>query len=931
MKKTTTKTNQRVRQATTARAQTSHGAARLRPLQRLALFFFNRPRFTAVVAICLMVFGVLSYTTLLKREGFPAINIPYAIGQGTFFVNDAGKVDREVAKPLSDFLLKQPQVKTVQTTSLGNFVTFYVQYAEKTDAVAASKSLQTTLAKNGVLPPAAKVQLEPARFGFTDRGDDAVVSFFAPNQPNLSETELVAAAEKAVQFLKKQNLPLLKDASIISPVQQAANPVTGVTEQTQTKFERYGERANGTTVFYNSIPLGLTIVPGGDVVKYGDEIAGALQAYNDQQGKDGYQLRLSASYAPSIRQQISELQKTLLEGLLAVLVVGSLVIAVRASLLIVVSMVLVLLATLGLLELIGYTLNTITLFSLVLALSLIVDDTIIMVEALDAQRKKKKDQNDIVATSVGKVGRAMLAATSTAALSFAPLLFVGGVLGGFIWAIPVTIISALVISLLVALLLIPFLARFIMLGRTHIGSHAEHEVAAAFEAAVARRLSAPMLWAEHSKKKLALVCSAALLVSFLFIGAGGYVFQKVTFNIFPPSKDTNQLMMTLQFPAGTDLAEAAAISGEAQQTVSRVLGPDFRHAANYGSANAQSAQYYIELTDYNERKTTAPQYIDQLETAFADFKPANVSVRSIDAGPPGADFNARVRSGDNRTGAESLATDIVAFLKRADITRPDKSRVVIDSVRVDNTDAYVRADGDAYVGVTASFVDTDTTALVTLTKAAVEKEFTPEKVASYGLAKDALSFSFGQEDENQESFKALAVAFPLVLLVIYGVLATQFRSLLQPLLIFMAIPFSFFGIALGLWLTDNPFSFFAMLGFFALIGLSIKNTILLTDYANQARRSGKNPVDAAHDALAERFRPLVATSLTAVVSLIPLALTSPFWQGLAVVLIFGLLSSTLLVVTVFPYYYLMGEYIRGGVRRLVRRLKHKDRNGNGSK
>ncbi|MCA9327446.1 efflux RND transporter permease subunit, partial [Candidatus Saccharibacteria bacterium] len=60
-----------------------------------------------------------------------------------------------------------------------------------------------------------------------------------------------------------------------------------------------------------------------------------------------------------------------------------------------------------------------------------------------------------------------------------------------------------------------------------------------------------------------------------------------------------------------------------------------------------------------------------------------------------------------------------------------------------------------------------------------------------------------------------------------------------------------------------------------------------------------------------RFRPLVATSLTAVVSLIPLALTSPFWQGLAVVLIFGLLSSTFLVVTVFPYYYLGGEFLRG--------------------
>ena len=74
-------------------------------------------------------------------------------------------------------------------------------------------------------------------------------------------------------------------------------------------------------------------------------------------------------------------------------------------------------------------------------------------------------------------------------------------------------------------------------------------------------------------------------------------------------------------------------------------------------------------------------------------------------------------------------------------------------------------------------------------------------------------------------------------------------------------------------------------------------------------------IDAAHEALAERFRPLIATSLTAVVSLIPLAITSPFWEGLAIVLISGLLSSTFLVITVFPYYYLGAEYLRSIVSR----------------
>jgi multidrug efflux pump subunit AcrB len=239
----------------------------------------------------------------------------------------------------------------------------------------------------------------------------------------------------------------------------------------------------------------------------------------------------------------------------------------------------------------------------------------------------------------------------------------------------------------------------------------------------------------------------------------------------------------------------------------------------------------------------------------------------------------------------------------------------IKEVTVSDPGTYERNDGKMYVDVTSSFDDTDTTTLVTLAQTAVEKEFNAKKLSSYGLDKDALKFDIGQEEENQDSFKTLALAFPILLLVIYLLLSIQFRSLLQPLLIFMAIPFSLFGITLGLYLTDNAFSFFAMLGFFALIGLSLKNTILLTDYANQLRRGGAQAVDAAVGAVAERFRPLIATSLTAAVSLIPLALASPFWEGLAVVLIFGLLSSTFLVITVFPYYYLGAEYLRLHIRR----------------
>jgi multidrug efflux pump subunit AcrB len=157
----------------------------------------------------------------------------------------------------------------------------------------------------------------------------------------------------------------------------------------------------------------------------------------------------------------------------------------------------------------------------------------------------------------------------------------------------------------------------------------------------------------------------------------------------------------------------------------------------------------------------------------------------------------------------------------------------------------------------------------------------------------------------------MIIAFPILLLAMYLLMVWQFRSFLQPLLIFMAIPFSFFGVAFGLHLTDNPLSFFVMVGFFALIGIAVNNTILLTDYANQARTEGKDRYEAIASAVRARFRPLITTSLTSVVALLPLALNDPFWESLSYTLIFGLLSSTFLVVVTFPYLYLIGEALRG--------------------
>lgn len=527
----------------------------LKPLQKLSLWSYSHPRKTALLWMIVMLFGISCYSVLLKREGFPAINPPLSIISGTYLVNDSAKVDKEVASPISKIAKENASTKNADSQSFPNFYNVIVTYKDGTDAKKAGSDIEQQIKQQNVLPPSATLQVKPFEFGFTTRGDDLIISFYA-DKKGVPTKEIAAKADQAASFIKSKNLSLVKNVSIIDPFETAQNPITGETVTAQRTFDIFGQRQDSQNNFYRSVIIGVRALDGADNIKLDDQVQRAVKELNRQSQFDGYTAVISGTFADQIKQQISELQKTLLEGLLAVLVIGSIVIAVRASFVTVLSMLTVIAAVNGLLYLVGYSLNTITLFALILSLSLMVDDTIIMVEAIDAQRKKQSDPKKAVTEATGRVSKAMISATTTAALSFAPLIFVGGILGSFIRAIPVTIIAALITSLIVALVFIPFFARFLLLSKKHIGEGNVKEMSAGIEEAIARFISWPMLWAKGSTGKLIGVGLAAFAIGMGFIVGGGMIFKHVTFNIFPSSKDGNQLTTSITYKPNTNIDEA---------------------------------------------------------------------------------------------------------------------------------------------------------------------------------------------------------------------------------------------------------------------------------------------------------------------------------------------------------------------------------------
>ena len=169
----------------------------------------------------------------------------------------------------------------------------------------------------------------------------------------------------------------------------------------------------------------------------------------------------------------------------------------------------------------------------------------------------------------------------------------------------------------------------------------------------------------------------------------------------------------------------------------------------------------------------------------------------------------------------------------------------------------------------------------------------------------------GQAEDMANSFKEVAKAVILAIVVVYMVLAAQFESFSQPFIIMASLPFAVIGAVLGLLVANQTANMMSMIGFTMLLGLVTKNAILLIDYANQQREKGLPLQEAVLEACSLRLRPILMTTLSTILGMLPIALGigagAELRQSMGVVLIGGLTTSTLLTLVVVPLIYLLFE------------------------
>ncbi len=562
-------------------------------ITRLAVLASTRWIVTLGVWLTVVAIGGLAYIGGLAREGFPPVNLPIVVVDGTYFVDDIDAVDADVAQPLEAAYSAIDGVVEVQSFALANAFAVVVEFDDNFSSPEGAALLEEANA-SATVPPEAGITVRPIDATKFLEVFDVLVAVTGPD--GATPQELEAQALKVETFMAESDA--IDRADVQELFTAGIDPTSGVEEIRRTRFGRVA--LDTTSGYQEAAIVGLVRSESADLdtISFSDAVADRLA--QDAGLDEGFEANVTADFATAIRTQVSSLTGNLLTGLLAVAFVSLILIGWRAAVITGVFMATVMLAAIGGLWFMGYSLNTITLFGLILTLGLLVDDAIVISESIDANRDEADDPIGVVRTAINRVGSASLAGTLTTVLVFGPMLFVSGVLGEFIRAIPATVILTLLLSYFFSIIFITAVAKPFLLKGKPVSNPVTK-----IEKFLGRKLGQLAEYpSSHGLKGLAVgaaVAVSAVAIVFSSFGIAG----SLGFNIFPPGDDADALSVDIDFEPGTTIDQAQALSSQVDDVVLTTLGDDLLRS-QYISGNERGVLMFVDLVPFDTRDTKAP-------------------------------------------------------------------------------------------------------------------------------------------------------------------------------------------------------------------------------------------------------------------------------------------------------------------------------------
>ena len=653
----------------------------------------------------------------------------------------------------------------------------------------------------------------------------------------------------------------------------------------------------------------------------------------------------------------------------------------RASLIVMISIPLSLAIGLIAMNILGYSLNQLSIVGLVVALGLLVDDSIVVVENIERWLREGHSRMDAILKGTKQIGVAVVGCTATLVIAFLPLAFLPDTAGEFIRSLPMAVITSVLASMIVALTLVPFLGSRVLKTHTHgegnvFLKYLQKFLTYSYRGIMPRALKWPKT-----------TIGISLLLSVLAF----FLFTKTGFKLFPTSEKP-MFLVNIKMPLQANIPESDRVTKLVENELKQHKEIVY-YTSNVGKGNPQIyynvhqqdikpdfAQVFVQM-DQEASPDSKINLIKQLRQRFRDFPYAKIEVKDFEQGTPieanivvrvfGEDpnklrelsfevedllrkhpgtvyinnelntYKSDVKIEINKEKARTLGVltsdvDKVIRMAVAGLTvgdyiddRGDARNVVITLARdkFSNLDAFKNLYVNNIQGVpvlvnqiaTIAF-ETSPTAINHFNKSRFAKVtcLTKENVYANDVLKDIVpqlnklkmppGYYYKLSGEAESEGDALGGNFLSVILLstflFVGVLLLQFKTFKGIIIVLSIIPLGILGGVVMLLIAGDPMSLVSIIGFIGLSGIQVKNSLLLVDFTNQLRAEGYSIDDAINKAGETRFLPVVLTSITAICGLIPLALNpNPLIAPLAIVLIGGLISSTVLSRIVTPVMY----------------------------
>jgi multidrug efflux pump len=685
-----------------------------------------------------------------------------------------------------------------------------------------------------------------------------------------------------------------------------------------------------------------------------------------------------------IEESINDLVMTIFLATLLVMVMVLLFLrSLRGTLITSVAIPVSLLGGLSVAYLFGFSLNTLTLLGLILAIGIVIDDSIVVLES--SYRHLEAGEEPVNAARVGTAEVAFPSIANTLALAavFIPVAFTAGLIGRFFFEFSLMVAATVGVSTFTALTLTPMLcSRLLRLPPRQGKFSARSEkvigglggfFAGGLQRAMAHRL-------------------LTILLGLLLLVAGLLLFQRLTTE-FMPAVDRSQFLITFETPEGATLQATDQYARQLEQVLAAT--PEIAHsflalglgmAGGPGRVNEGIA--FVRMVPAEQRQRSQEEVIQQLRGRFAGIPGGQAFPLSPVLGPASGSPLEIVLQHPDLNELDRQQNAVMAWMRQnpefigvrsnlrmnkpeveVTIHRDKAAQAGISVSEIGNTMRFLLGDtevseierrnqrysiiletvdreemvpaalGHLYVrNREGNLVSLDNLVEVAeaigpsaihhfnrLRAATISSSTPPGVPLGEALAKlenhlqENLPAGFtyalaGQADDFRESFYYLSIALIFAVVFVYLVLAAQFESFLHPFTILMSIPLAGVGAFGMLWLLGMTFSIFAFIGIIMLTGMATKNAILLIDYTNVLVRRGRTPHQAAREAAGVRFRPVIMTTFSTVLGLMPIALG--FGAGgearapLGVTVAAGLLATTGLTLILIPVVYTLVDELQ---------------------